>query len=62
MDGGDRTMKLYDVGVDVTVSTWVSVKAENKQEAKEKAKAQAESKINTSEVIIHTEVHNIEEV
>ncbi len=53
--------KLYDVGVDVTVSTWEYVEAENEQEAKEKAKAQAESKINTSEVITHTEVHNIEE-
>ncbi len=54
-------MKLYDVGVDVTVSTWEYVEAENEQEAKEKAKAQAENRINTSEVITHIEVHNIEE-
>ena len=53
--------RVYQVGVDVTIGTWVYVDAENEQDAKAKAKELAETKVNTSEPIIHTEVHCIYE-
>jgi hypothetical protein len=52
-------MREYHVGVDVTVGTWVYVDAENEKEAKTKAKESAEIRVNTSQPILHTEVHCI---